>query len=197
MIRFFNPKRENVLIYDLDGCVVNSQERFQRNGGLAALATGEYNEFRKSMIRYATDYYDDEPLQFGIEMLEQMRKQYNVSRMIALTARGEEGRENTMTWLREHMPWEVDGNLEMRPAYTEYEPGVFWKVGEPKFDAVEFKKNFALQAKTKYNVVLAVDDHQDIAHAYWEVGIPAICLMIPGVNQGTRMQSAISGVVQG
>ncbi len=190
--------RPRVLLYDIDGCVANSQDRFKRSGGLEALSSGDYNEFRKAMIRYSSDYYDDVPLQYGIDFLEQMRSQNDVSRMIALTARGEEGREQTLVWLREHMPWRVEENdLVMRPAYTEYEPGVYWREGEPKFNPVDYKREFALQLAMSHEVVMAVDDHYDIAHAYWEIGIPAICLMIPGVDQGTRLQSAVSGVVQG
>lgn len=186
------------LIYDIDGVAANSQERFKRSGGVEALAKNDYNEFRKSMIAYAHDYYDDVPLEMGIQLLDQIRQANNVTRMVAVTARGEEGRESTLAWLKEHMPWDVfNEDLFMRPRYKEYAPGVYWQEGEPKFDPVEFKKQIALQLIRSNDVILAVDDHHDIVHGYWEIGVPGLCLMIPGVDQGTRMQSVISGVVQG
>ena len=190
--------KSRLIIYDIDGVVANSQARYLRSGGDEALAKKDYNEFRKCMLRYSEDIYDDEPIPTGIEMIEHVRRAYRADRMVALTARGEEGRELTLMWLQEHMLWRVKNeDLIMRPAYTEYTPGVYWQEGEPKFDAVEYKRQVALELMKDFEVIMAFDDHHDISHAYWEIGIPSICLMVPGIDQGTRLQAAISNVVQG
>jgi hypothetical protein len=190
--------KSRLIIYDIDGVVANSQARYLRSGGDSALAQKDYNEFRKCMLRYSEDIYDDEPISTGIEMIEHVRRAYRADRMVALTARGEEGRELTLMWLQEHMPWKVTNeDLIMRPLYIEYAPGVYWQEGESKFDAVQYKRHVALELMKDFEVVMAFDDHHDISHAYWEIGIPSVCLMVPGIDQGTRMQAAISNVVQG
>jgi hypothetical protein len=190
--------KQKLIIYDIDGVVANSQARYQRNGGDFPLVKHDYNEFRKCMVRYAEDVHDDPSLEVGVSMINQIRLGLDVDRMVAVTARGEEGREKTLSWLQSHMPWEVKNeDLIMRPAYVEYSPGVYWVESEEKFDAVEFKRMVAVELMENYDVVMAFDDHHDISHAYWEIGIPSVCLMVPGVDQGTRMQAAISNVVQG
>lgn len=184
------------IIFDLDGVVVNSQSRFRRSGGDEALESGDYNEFRRAMIRYAQDTEGDMVLAEVVRMIDAARVHLGAEVMIAITARGEEGRGPTSAWIDEHLPWQTD-MLIMRPAYLEYEPGVYWREGEPKFSAIDYKREQALSLKDEYDVVAAFDDHVDISHVYWEIGIPSYCVMFPGIDQGTRVQQAISEVVQG
>jgi hypothetical protein len=180
--------RPRLIIYDIDGVVANSQARYLRSGGDEALARRDYNEFYNCMVRYSEDIYDDEPIPMGIAMIAQAQSAFQADRMVALTARGEEGREPTFMWLQEHMPWKVgDKDLIMRPAYIEQSPGVFWRQGDPKFDAVQYKRNAAQELMKEFEVVMAFDDNHDIAQAYMEIGIPSICLMLPDFDHGARL----------
>lgn len=185
--------RQRVLIYDIDGVVANSQPRFVRSGALEALANKDYNQFRKCMRTYAEDNYDDEPIVLGFELIDRLIDLMGIDRAVALTARNSWGREQTLAYLQVHCPWPMKAeDLIMGPTFPELEPGVYYREGEPRFDAVDFKRTETLKLQIHNDVVMAVDDCHEISMMYWQLGIPAITLMIPEVDQGNTIQSAIS-----
>jgi len=191
-----NKTLPKICIYDIDGVVVNSQDRYLRSGGTQAMAEKDYNAFRQCLANYNKDTEGDIPLYQSIEILNNLRQTMKIEHMVAITARGEEGKGPTLKFLKEHMPWEVNESLlYMRPSYPEITPGVFWQPGMPKFSSIDYKRKIALELMTKYDILFAVDDHVDIVEMYWELGIYSMCMLVPGVNQETRKKKV--NVIQG
>ena len=180
-------KLPKVIIYDLDGVVVNSQERYIRSGGDEAIKKGDYNAFRQSLVEYNKNTDGDLIISKSVEILNNLRQTLEIEHMIALTARGEEGKEPTLAFLKQHLPWEVNETLlYMRPRHLEVAPGIFWKPGMPKFSSVDYKREVVKELMKSYNIVLAVDDHSYMCEMYWKLGIYAMCMMVPEVDHGTR-----------
>mgnify|MGYP002780651513 CR=1 FL=1 len=176
--------RPRALIFDLDGCVVNSAERARTKIDHAAKARGDYERYYRSLaVDYSGSCAGDVPIARGMEMLEALRKGLAVERAIALTMRGEESRAATYAWLSVNLPFPLEsGDLYMSPGRWADAFGNYYDPDARNPSAVEFKRETALDLMTKYEIVLALDDHPDICVMYREIGIPALVTLYPEID---------------
>ena len=175
--------KEDLIVCDIDGVVCDCSERIAKYSNYKALEEDDYNAFRVSMSAYNSASVDaDIPILAGINLLVSLHD-YNSGEIVFLTSRGNESRENTSRWLREHLPNDMnDFSLIMRPQYFESSPGIFWRDGEPRFCHVEFKKAEVLKLLEDYNILFALDDYLPIVEMYHSLGIPSLHVKFPGVD---------------
>lgn len=185
-----------LLIFDIDGVVCDSSVRLSKYSDESALVRGDYNAFRASMHAYGlASVEDDVPIAPGIDLFHSLRNFYNPERVIFLTSRGGVGRVNTLKWLRDYVVPDFSGeDLIMRPVDIEYEPGVFWREGDMKFSATDFKRWEVLRLLGDYDVMMAVDDHLPICEMYESLGINALHVKFPGIDCITGSGMSIPAV---
>ena len=192
-------KKPRLMIYDMDGCVVDSSVRLTQTVDIAALERGDYQSYCNSFEKYNETLDGDVPIPLGIAMVASLRQELSVDRTVALTARGDGGRVLTLGQLCAYMPWRVEEeDLLMRPSRQKDAEGNFWSHGMPKFDAVDYKRGVTLKLMETYDVVCAVDDHSLIIEMYRSLGINAIHMQHEGIDclsaAGDKNQPELKGI---
>ena len=81
----------NILIYDIDGCIVDSSARYNATNCQQCLENNDYNEFRKEIMKYVSHTNGDKILYDGISLIHNLYLMYEIDRMVAVTARNEIG----------------------------------------------------------------------------------------------------------
>jgi hypothetical protein len=115
--------------------------------------------------------------------VDALRIGLGVDRTFGLTMRGEEAREPTLCWLIENLPFAFKSDdLVMSPGRWADENGNYYDPTAPNLSAVEYKRATALRLLGEYEIVAAVDDHPDICVMYRSIGIPALCVLYPGID---------------
>jgi hypothetical protein len=172
-----NLEKPRVLIYDLDGTVVDSSVRSRRHIDLAAKARGDFEVFRASLDAYNQSCLHDVAIPAGIQVISGLSLAFGAT-PIAVTSRGEIGRIPTLAWLKEHMPWEVhDSWLFMRPEVSDDPTG--WLA----LATTEALKEFRLrELRERFTVCAAVDDHQGVCEMYQAQGVPSVHVLYPGID---------------
>jgi len=177
-------RKRSVLLCDIDGVVCDSSKRLALYSDEAALERGDYNAFRASMHAYNTAPLDmDVPIREGVELLHMLVESYRPDDVMFLTSRGEEGRGNTFSWLKEFV-WRGLGeeDLLMRPAHVERSPGIFWEEGEPRFCHISHKRGKTLNLLETRRVLIALDDYLPVCQMYQSIGVPALNVLFPDVD---------------
>lgn len=98
-------------VYDLDGCVVDSSNRLKKYVNTAALVAGDLTAYTHSFYDYGQVSDGDVPISKGIMLVQALSEMYHVDCLVALTSRGEVGRQATEDWLAANMPWSTGGEL--------------------------------------------------------------------------------------
>lgn len=164
--------------------MVDSSERAKAKIDFEAKRRGDMERYFKSLcVDYSGSCEGDVPIVAGMETLKALRDGMNIKRCIAVTMRGEEGREPTTRWLYEHLtvPFRPF-DLYMSPGRWANEKGEFYNPQERKLTAVDFKRETALRLMSDFEIVIALDDHPDICLMYQSIGIPALMTLYPGVD---------------
>ena len=169
--------KPRLLIYDLDGCVIDSSARLKRTVDVGALERDDYQGYVNSFNEYHKDVDGDQPIPLGIKLVACLRETLCADRVVALTSRGIESFELTLGQLRSYMPWEIlSSDLLMRPTWPKDEHGNMWSLGMPKFNPVDYKRDVTMSLMGSYDVICAVDDHALIIAMYRALGINAVHL---------------------
>lgn len=172
---------KNALIFDIDGVVCDSSERLSRYADSDALERGDYHAFNLSMVEYnKADLDSDIPIAQGIDLLYALRNHYDIqeinpSRVIFLTARGEESRAKTFDWLKTWVyPTIESSDLIMRQESHIDENGFFCPVS--------YKRDEVKKLLENHRISIAVDDHLLICEKYQEIGVAALHVKFPGID---------------
>lgn len=94
-------------IYDIDGCVADSTKRLRKYIDTEALRNGDYTKFVHSFLPYSLSNEGDVKIPQGAACIEKLAEIYQVDKLVALTARDDVGRKETIDWLQENLPWDV------------------------------------------------------------------------------------------
>ena len=129
-------KKPKALIFDIDGVVCDSSERFKRID-LEAFKNKDKNAFIKSLKEYNKDCVGDIIIDKGLDLLYMLESNYKPYRVFFVTARGSYGYDPTLDWLKDENIWDDNYELIMQP-----EDFDDWEFTTQK-DHAEFKKNVA------------------------------------------------------
>lgn len=167
--------KPNAVIFDLDGVLVDSSERFKRLN-MEAYNNKNKKDFVKSVRHYNSDCVGDQVIETGFHLLNHYAEDHKV---FFITARGSEGYAPTLNWLREHFPKydECEAELIMHPEDTNH-----FKF-TTQFDHAEYKKNEAKKILEHYNVKVAVDDSDLNCRAYQSLNIPTLLFCVPDLGR--------------
>ena len=176
-------------IIDIDGVLVDSSSRYERDADLATLSSGDYNGWVSSMHRYNSHTEGDVILRCGVDLVDHVCDLWGVDRRIVLTARGEIGRGPTLSFFedayaRNLMPWEVHTrDLIMGAKADDFGGGVSWCEGDAKFCPVTRKREVVQRLRdSDHDLIVAFDDKVSTCEMYWGMGVHSICVMAAGVN---------------
>jgi FMN phosphatase YigB (HAD superfamily) len=164
-------KKPKAVIFDLDGVIVDSSERFKRLN-MDAFEKRNKKEFVKSVRDYNSDCFGDTVIDTGMNLLKLYSRDHKV---FFITARGSEGHAPTLNWIRTY--FEHFDNCEAELIMNPEDTNAFEFTTQ--FDHAEFKKKAAEKILKSYEVILAVDDSDLNCRAYISLGIPTIQLTIP------------------
>jgi hypothetical protein len=163
---------KKALIFDLDGCLVNSSARFKRLN-LDAYNRRDINAWTKSVQWYNADWRGDEVIELGVDLLDMLCSFYKPDRVFFITARGAGGYAPTFMWLQDEGIWDEDCMLIMHP--EDFDNYQF----TTQSDHAAFKKNTAMEIMNDYEIVYAVDDSEDNVQAYRDLKIPTLKFCVP------------------
>lgn len=165
-------KKKKAIIFDLDGCIVDSSQRFKRLD-LDAFDKKDKKAAIKSIAEYNKDCEGDLVIDKGVDLLYMLESNYRPNRVFFVTARGSYGFDPTLNWLKEENIWDDNYELIMQPEDFDN-----WEFST-QADHAEFKKKVAKEIMKDYDVVFAVDDSEDNCKAYASLGIPTIKFIYP------------------
>ena len=160
------------LIFDLDGVVADSSQRFKRLN-LDAYNRRDLAAWTKSVQWYNADCRGDEVIDLGVDLLDMLCTFYKPDRVFFITARGAGGYTPTFQWLQDEGIWSEDCVLVMQP--EDFDNYNF----TTQSDHASFKKNAAMQLMLDYEIVYAVDDSEDNIQAYRDLKIPTLKFNVP------------------
>lgn len=167
--------KERVIVYDIDGMIVDSTQRALKHLDVAAKERGDHEAFEKSVWRFAQTTEGDVPIPDGIRLLEAVKNTYQPDHMLGLTSRGETERDNTVAFLGIHLPWEVRSeDIYMYRERRISDCGNYVYATSSWFDHVEHKRKNIRALKEKYEVIMAFDDHGGVIEMYHQEGIHAV-----------------------
>jgi acid phosphatase class B len=168
-------KKPKAVIFDLDGVLVDSSERFKRLD-IDALNKRNKKAFVKSVREYNSDCFGDQIIEIGFNLLDHYARDHKV---FFITARGSEGFAPTHNWIRTYFDKyeDCDATLIMYPEDTNNFQF------SSQFDHAEFKKNEAKKILENYTVTVAIDDSIDNVRAYISLGIPTLHLTLPALGR--------------
>jgi len=160
------------IIVDLDGCLVNSHQRFKRLN-LKAYENQDKEAFVNSIKHYNNDCRGDKVIDLGLDLFDWLVTYYKPDHIFFLTARGSGGYNPTIQWLKDENIWSDNCTLIMQQE----------NLGDFQFSTqshhAEYKKQEAMKIMEKYDVLYAVDDDEQNCQAFAELKIPTIHLMLP------------------
>jgi FMN phosphatase YigB (HAD superfamily) len=171
-------KKPTAIIFDLDGVLVNSSERFQRID-LEAFRNRDKEKFVASLRHYLSDCEGDVLIESGANLLWSLCAYYKPKKVFFITARGIEGYEPTLQWIKEHNlfgPDEYENELIMKPEDLdnfEFE----------NMDDAAWKGKETAKLMKKYDILLAVDDSEANCSSFHSRGIPTLKFMAPGIGK--------------
>jgi FMN phosphatase YigB (HAD superfamily) len=190
-----NKLKPTVLVFDLDGCVVDSSDRLRRYVDSQAWDEGDYTRYYNSFRIYGSSTEGDMPILKGIEILNENIAAYKPDRIVALTSRGEYGREHTLKWIRENIdPLFENRNLIMNDWLSRMN-GV-WAEEYGHFSHTQYKSEKIGELMAEYEVVLVIDDHPDICEAYRDLGLNTLELKFDDVDCITMQGGAEAKVAK-
>lgn len=168
----YKPK---AVIFDIDGVISNSSERFKRID-LRAFDRKDVNSFIDSIKEYNKDCEGDLRIEEGFELLEFYASKYKI---FFITARGEMGWDATYDWLVKNIPESIKDNFTLYMHQECYENFEFTDQEEH----AEFKRKVALEILKSYDIVWAIDDSINNINAYLSIGIPVLHMTIPSLGR--------------
>jgi hypothetical protein len=167
--------KPKAVIFDLDGVLVNSAERFKR------LDMDAYNKrnkknFVKSVRHYNSNCDGDQVIPLGMLLLKTLCKDHKI---FFITARGIEGYAPTLNWITSNFDdfFSSDAELIMHPEDTNN-----FKFST-QFDHAEFKKREACKIMESHDITCAIDDSIDNIRAYISLGIPTLQMTVPNLGK--------------
>lgn len=169
-----------VVIFDIDGVVVDSSVRHDRLR-FDYVQAGDYRGFIESLYDYNKDVADDVVIDSGVSLLEWVDDFYSPDEIVFSTARMECGRGPTFEQLK--MIWP-----SIRPDDLFMMPDMFFDGQEWLFDSnllgpwvmdalasVPQKRRVIEELRSRdWEVVLAVDDHPEVCDLYTSMGVPVL-----------------------
>lgn len=175
-----NASKKKALIFDIDGVVCDSSERFKRID-LYAFGQLDRAKFVESIKSYNQDCEGDLVLESGKKLLHSLLNGFEVDKVFFITARGDGGFGPTLKWLEE--------NMDLKTHMFE-----LWMQPEDlsNIDAYEFsteqdharqKMKMAEEIMKSYDVVCAVDDSAYNVWAYFNLGIPSLRFLAPNLGR--------------
>jgi len=168
-------KKPKAVIFDIDGVICDSSERFKRID-MDAWNKRNKKAFVKSIRHYNSDCVGDVPIDTGISLLNHYASDHKV---FFITARGSEGYAPTLNWLKDNFPRfdENESVLIMNPEDTNKFQFT------TQFDHAEYKKREAQKIIEDYDVVFAIDDSDLNCRAYQSINIPTLLFSIPQLGR--------------
>jgi hypothetical protein len=168
-------QKPKAIIFDLDGVLVDSSERFKRLD-MDAFMKRNKKAFVKSVREYNSDCEGDKIIETGFNLLNYYAQDHKV---FFITARGSEGHAPTLKWLRQNFDRfdDCEAELIMFPEDTNH-----FKFAT-QFDHAEYKKEQAKKILENYNVVMAIDDSIDNVRGFISLGIPTLHLTVPTLGR--------------
>lgn len=167
--------KKRALIFDIDGVVCDSSERFKRID-ISAYNKRDKEKFVSSLADYSKDCEGDIAINKGIDLLHYLVDFYNIHDVYFITARGEPGRIPTTKWLTENAAFnfkDIGFHLIMHPEnLKEFEFST-------QFDHSMFKKEEARKILQTHEIVFAVDDGEENVKAYVSLQIPTLKFIVP------------------
>lgn len=170
--------KPTAIIFDIDGVICDSSERFLRID-LKAFQKKDKDKFVASLRHYCSDCEGDKIITSGAQLLWSLCDYYRPDKIFFITARGITNYEPTMQWLKENNIFGHDrhGNeLIMNPEDLdnfEFE----------EFDHAAWKGKTAAKLAKKYEILLAVDDSEANCRSFVSRGIQALRFMTPGLGK--------------
>ena len=172
---FEQVQKPKAVIFDIDGVICDSSERFKRID-TDAFERRDKKAFAKSIKNYNSDCVGDRVISTGISILNHYAVDHKI---FFITARGSEGYAPTLNWLKQNCPWfdQNDSVLIMQPEDTN---DIQFS---SQFDHAEYKKREAMKILENYDVIYAIDDSIDNIRAYHSLGIPTLHITIPNLGR--------------
>lgn len=176
-----NSKEPKAIIFDIDGVVCDSSERFKRIKWEFAT---EFNKtqsleslkkYINSIKDYNRDCDGDELIEFGRDLLYNFIQKYDNTTVFFITARGISAFDNTFNWLKKHGLIDTEDKLYMYP--ENFESKDYKPVGAKEH--AQWKADIVKQLMKQYQIVCAVDDSKDNCDAYKELGVPVLHFYYP------------------
>lgn len=166
----------NCIIFDIDGVVCNSIERYHKHVDDLAKENGDIQKYIASFAQYSHgDYNLDQLIPMGKDLLDWAKSFYKPDLTVFITAREEEGRKQTENWLEKHQMFDQQTLVIMKPNYIRDMNGHY--IISSEFNDVNYKRAAAKLLAKKYNVLMAVDDKLHLCEMYRDLGFQTIHLM--------------------
>ncbi len=170
--------KPRILLFDLDGVLIDCSERAKRHVDIEALESGDYNRYVASFNDFSQTVDGDCVILEGVELYQILLKGVDAKLVGFLTARCESSTRMTQEFLQPYL-----GDIEQRWWFRKQripdELGLFWREGDSLFSPAEYKREMIRQIQQEYEIVLAIDDHPDICRMYQEEGIPNLQFRVP------------------
>jgi hypothetical protein len=163
---------KKALIFDIDGVVADSSQRFKRLN-LDAFTRQDAKAWIKSVEWYNADCRGDEVIDLGVDLLQMLCEFYKPDCVFFITARGQGGYKPTLQWLKDEGIWDDDCRLIMQP--EDFDNYHFYT----QSDHASYKKKEALKIMENYEIVYAVDDSEDNVQVYRDLKIPTLKFCVP------------------
>lgn len=158
---------QNVIIFDIDGVLCDSSERERKTldkFNVDNLSLEHLHEY------HSMPYDEDMVIENGLFLYLAFK---NVYKILFLTARNSEwSRKKTLEWLQTNIDNEIEeSQLYMSPAPVLIDNIYYRKDG---LNSVECKRLNVNQIKSKYNIVMAIDDFSENHKMLVEEGVTAL-----------------------
>ena len=166
------------IIFDLDGVLVDSTERFKRID-LDAFQNKDKDKFVASLKAYSADCKGDKVILSCAQLLSSLCAFYHPEKIFFVTARQDIGYSPTMQWLKENDifgPDTFDNELIMNPQSLD-------DFTFEDFDHAAWKGQVASDLSKNYNILLAVDDTEANCLAFASRGITTLQFLKPGLGK--------------
>lgn len=177
------PLKPTCLIYDLDGLVVDSSARLRSYVDHSAQSKGDFETYYTGLYHWSQTTEGDEPIAAGIVLVQSLINHLRPDRVLALTARGEEGRTPTLAWMQQNLPWNpCSEDLIMGEGRFPDASGRVYNSLARNLHAVEHKHEKILLLQSQYRILFALDDHPGICKMYQDMGVPTLQALWPNID---------------
>jgi len=175
--------KPQAIIFDLDGVLVDSSERFKRLD-LSAFDNRDKSAYIESVRQYSKDCVGDIVIPEGLNLLKSL-VEFSPN-IFFVTARGETGRNPTLDWMNDNIcdPMILDkSNKVFNWSLIMHPENLDNYDFSTQHDHAEYKKKEAKKLMEQYEIIYAVDDSWLNCEAFISLDITTLHFVKPNLGR--------------